>query len=154
MTATAPITQDVLTIPRKQPEGEKRSLVGMTRAQMADALAAIGTPERQIKMRVGQIWQWVYHWGVQEFGAMTNLAKGYRDQLEAAFTLDRPEIVTRQVSEDGTRKYLLRIAGGHEVEAVYIPEENRGHALRIQSGRVHADLFLLPYRHAKNWCAT
>ena len=126
MTATAPITQDVLTIPRKQPEGEKRSLVGMTRAQMADALAAIGTPERQIKMRVGQIWQWVYHWGVQEFGAMTNLAKGYRDQLEAAFTLDRPEIVTRQVSEDGTRKYLLRIAGGHEVEAVYIPEENRG----------------------------
>lgn len=126
MTANTPITQDVLTLPRKLPEGGKRSLVGLTRAQMAEALAAIGTPERQAKMRVGQIWQWVYHWGVRDFGSMTNLAKGYRDQLDAAFTLDRPEIVSRQVSEDGTRKYLLRIAGGHEVEAVYIPEENRG----------------------------
>ncbi|MCL1629252.1 23S rRNA (adenine(2503)-C(2))-methyltransferase RlmN [Roseibaca sp. V10] len=126
MTANAPITQDVLTLPRKLPEGGKRSLVGLTRAQMAEALAQIGTPERQAKMRVGQIWQWVYHWGVQDFASMTNLAKGYRDQLDAAFTLDRPEIVSRQVSEDGTRKYLLRIAGGHEVEAVYIPEENRG----------------------------
>jgi len=126
MTANTPITQDVLTLPRKLPEGGKRSLVGLTRAQMAEALAQIGTPERQAKMRVGQIWQWVYHWGVQDFASMTNLAKGYRDQLDAAFTLDRPEIVSRQMSEDGTRKYLLRIAGGHEVEAVYIPEENRG----------------------------
>jgi 23S rRNA (adenine2503-C2)-methyltransferase len=126
MTATAPITQDVLTLPRKLPQGGKRNLVGLTRDQLGQALAEIGTPERQIKMRVGQIWQWIYHWGVQDFTSMTNLAKGYREQLDAAFTIARPEIVTRQVSEDGTRKYLLRIAGGHEVEAVYIPEENRG----------------------------
>lgn len=122
----APITQDVLTLPRKAPEGGKRNLVGLTRAQMAEALVAIGTPEKQAKMRVGQIWQWIYHWGVQDFDSMTNLAKAYRGQLAEHFVIERPEIVTRQVSEDGTRKYLLRIAGGHEVEAVYIPEENRG----------------------------
>jgi 23S rRNA (adenine2503-C2)-methyltransferase len=122
----APITQDVLTLPRKLAEGGKRNLVGLTRAQMAGALVEIGTPEKQAKMRVGQIWQWIYHWGVQDFDSMTNLAKAYRGQLAEHFVIERPEIVTRQVSEDGTRKYLLRIAGGHEVEAVYIPEENRG----------------------------
>ncbi len=126
MRVDAPITQDVLTLPRKLVEGGKRNLVGLTRAQMADALVAMGTPEKQAKMRVGQIWQWIYHWGAQDFEVMTNLAKGYRAQLAEHFEISRPEIVTRQISEDGTRKYLLRIAGGHEVEAVYIPEESRG----------------------------
>ncbi len=126
MTTNAPITQDVLTLPRKLPEGGRRNLVGMTRAQMHAALVETGTPERQAKMRVGQIWQWIYHWGVQDFAAMTNLAKGYRADLAQHFEIARPEIVTRQISDDGTRKYLLRIAGGHEVEAVYIPEESRG----------------------------
>ena len=123
---TTPITQDVLTLPRKPEEGGKRNLVGMTRVQMQQALGEIGVPERQLKMRVGQVWQWIYHWGVQDFDVMTNLAKGFRSELAAHFEISRPQIVTRQVSEDGTRKYLLRIAGGHEVEAVYIPEENRG----------------------------
>ncbi|TVS04400.1 MAG: 23S rRNA (adenine(2503)-C(2))-methyltransferase RlmN [Rhodobacteraceae bacterium] len=126
MTTHAPITQDVLTLPRKLPEDGRRNLVGMTRAQMHAALVEMGTPERQAKMRVGQIWQWIYHWGVQDFAAMTNLAKGYRADLAEYFEIARPQIVSRQLSEDGTRKYLLRIAGGHEVEAVYIPEENRG----------------------------
>jgi len=126
MRVDAPITQDVLTLPRKLAEGGKRNLVGLTRAQMAEALVAIGTPEKQANMRVGQIWQWIYHWGAQDFEVMTNLAKPYRAKLAEEFEIARPEIVTRQVSEDGTRKYLLRIAGGHEVEAVYIPEENRG----------------------------
>lgn len=122
----APITQDVLTIPRKLPEGGKVNLVGLTRAQLRDALIAAGTPEKQAKMRVGQIWQWIYHWGVRDFAVMTNLAKEYRALLDRNFEISVPEIVTRQVSLDGTRKYLLRIAGGHEVEAVYIPEETRG----------------------------
>ena len=77
-------------------------------------------------MRLGQIWQWVYHWGVREFDAMTNLSKDYRALLAQHFEIALPEVVTRQVSADGTRKYLLKIAGGHEVEMVYIPEENRG----------------------------
>jgi 23S rRNA (adenine2503-C2)-methyltransferase len=123
---TAPITQDVLTLPRKLPEGGKPNLVGMTRDQMRAALIEAGTPEKQAKMRVGQVWQWVYHWGVRDFEAMTNLAKDYRALLAQHFVLAVPEVVTKQVSSDGTRKYLVRIAGGHEVEVVYIPETDRG----------------------------
>ena len=123
---TTPITQDVLTLPRKLAEGGRRNLIGMTRAQMQEALVQAGTPVRQSRMRLGQIWQWIYHWGVRDFDAMTNLAKDYRALLKTHFSIDLPQVVTRQVSADGTRKYLLRVAGGHEVETVYIPEENRG----------------------------
>jgi 23S rRNA (adenine2503-C2)-methyltransferase len=122
---SAPITQDVHTMPRKLPEGPA-NLVGMTRDGMRDALIAIGTPEKQAKMRVGQIWQWIYNWGVRDFDAMTNLSKSFRAELAEHFVVQVPEVVTKQVSEDGTRKYLVRIAGGHEVEVVYIPETNRG----------------------------
>jgi 23S rRNA (adenine2503-C2)-methyltransferase len=123
---TAPITQDVLTLPRKLPVTDRTNLVGLTRAALREALIAAGTPEKQAKMRVGQVWQWVYHWGVRDFSLMTNLAKDYRALLESHFTIEIPEVVTRQISEDGTRKYLVRIAGGHEVEVVYIPETDRG----------------------------
>ena len=122
----APITQDLVTIPRKLPEGGKINLVGLTRAGLRDALLAMGTPEKQAKMRVNQVWQWVYFWGVRDFESMTNLAKDYRAKLAATFEISLPEIVSKQVSADGTRKYLVRIAGGHEVETVYIPEEDRG----------------------------
>ena len=122
---SAPITQDVHTMPRKLPEGPL-NLVGMTREGMRDALIAVGTPEKQAKMRVGQIWQWIYNWGVRDFDAMTNLSKSFRAELADHFVVEVPEVVTKQVSEDGTRKYLVRIAGGHEVEVVYIPEANRG----------------------------
>src|SRR6056300_597037 len=125
MTTAAPITQDVLTIPRKLPDGPI-NLVGLTRDVMRDTLIAHGTPEKQAKMRVNQIWQWVYFWGARDFDAMTNLAKDYRALLAQHFTIALPEIVSKQVSMDGTHKYLVRIAGGHEVETVYIPEEDRG----------------------------
>lgn len=124
--ATAPITQDVLTLPRKLPEGGRTNIVGLTREALRQALIAAGTPEKQAKMRLGQVWQWVYHWGVRDFAQMTNLAKDYRALLERHFTIEIPEVVTRQISADGTRKYLVRIAGGHEVEVVYIPETDRG----------------------------
>ncbi len=125
MTASAPITQDLLTIPRKDAEGLP-NLVGLTREALGAALAEAGVPERQIKMRVGQVWAWLYQKGARDFDTMTNLSKAFRADLAARFQIARPEIVTRQVSADGTRKYLLRIAGGYEVEAVYIPEEDRG----------------------------
>ena len=125
MTATAPITQDVHTIPRKLPEGPV-NLVGMTRDAMRAALIEAGVAEKQAKMRVGQIWQWIYQWGVRDFAAMTNLSKTLRADLAERFVIEIPEVVSKQVSEDGTRKYLVRIAGGHEVEVVYIPEEDRG----------------------------
>ncbi|MCA0846444.1 MAG: 23S rRNA (adenine(2503)-C(2))-methyltransferase RlmN [Salipiger thiooxidans] len=126
MAADAPITQDVVTIPRKLPEGGKLNIVGLTRDALRAALIEMGTPEKQAKMRVNQVWQWIYHWGVRDFSVMTNLAKDYRAKLEAHFEIALPEIVSKQVSADGTRKYLVRIAGGHEVETVYIPEEGRG----------------------------
>ena len=123
---TAPITQDVLTIPRTMPESDKINLIGLTRDQLRDELIEAGTPEKQAKMRVGQIWTWLYHWGLRDFAGMTNLSKDLRQTLTDRFTIEIPQVVTRQISTDGTRKYLVRIAGGHEVEVVYIPETDRG----------------------------
>ena len=108
---SAPITQDVMTIPRKLPDGPL-NLVGLTRDAMRDALVAHGTPEKQAKMRVEQIWQWIYQWGVRDFDAMTNLSKTYRAELADQFVIEIPEVVSKQVSTDGTRKWLVRIAGG------------------------------------------
>jgi 23S rRNA (adenine2503-C2)-methyltransferase len=125
MHAQAPITQDVLTLPRKTSQGPL-NLVGLTRAGLKDALISAGTPQNQANMRVGQVWQWIYEKGVRDFDLMTNLAKPYRTLLKEQFVLEVPEVVTKQVSEDGTRKYLMRIEGGHEVETVYIPEADRG----------------------------
>ncbi len=126
MPTSAPITQDVLTIPRKLPEGDKINLIGLTRDALREALIAAGTPEKQARMRVNQVWQWLYEKGVRDFDIMTNLAKDYRAKLAENFVIEIPEVVSKHVSEDGTRKYLVRIAGGHEVETVYIPEEGRG----------------------------
>ena len=125
MQPSAPITQDVHTIPRKLPDGPV-NLVGLTRDQLKDALLLAGTPEKQAKMRTNQVWQWLYQKGVRNFDEMTNLAKDYRAMLAQHFVIELPEVVSKHVSEDGTRKYLVRIAGGHEVEVVYIPEEGRG----------------------------
>ncbi len=125
MSASAPITQDLVTIPRKMPEGPT-NIVGLTRDALRSALIEAGTAEKQVKMRVNQVWQWIYHWGVRDFMDMTNLAKDYRQLLADNFVIELPEIVSKQVSADGTRKYLVKIAGGHEVEVVYIPEADRG----------------------------
>jgi 23S rRNA (adenine2503-C2)-methyltransferase len=108
------------------------SLVGLTRAQLADALGGIGVPEKQRKMRVQQLWHWIYFRGARAFDDMTNVSKDLRAQLAGHFTLARPEVVAQQVSADGTRKWLLRLPGEtpgerpHEVECVYIPETDRG----------------------------
>ncbi len=126
MTASAPITQDVKTVPRNLPDSGKQNLVGLTREAMRALLIENGTPEKQAKMRVNQIWQWIYQWGVRDFQEMTNLSKSFRAELDEKFSIVIPEVITRQISQDGTRKYLVRIAGGHEVEVVYIPEEGRG----------------------------
>ena len=122
----APIQPEPTAFTPRAPAPGKAPLVGLLRPALAEALVEAGAPERQAKMRADQLWQWIYQRGVTDFDAMSNLSKGFRADLAAAFTLERPEITSRQVSQDGTRKYLLRLAGGHEVEAVYIPEEDRG----------------------------
>ena len=111
---------------------DKPSLVGLTRAQLAALLGAIGVPEAQRKMRVQQLWHWIYFRGFTEFDLMTSLSKNLRAALAEKFTLARPEVVAEQVSVDGTRKWLLRLPGEvqgerpHEVECVYIPDTDRG----------------------------
>jgi 23S rRNA (adenine2503-C2)-methyltransferase len=110
----------------------KPSLVGLSRAELAEALASIGVPAAQRKMRVQQIWHWLYVRGAESFSAMTSVSKELRAALDAHFTLARPEVVAEQTSVDGTRKWLLRLPGEHagerphEVECVYIPEADRG----------------------------
>jgi len=123
--ATTPITQNFVTLPRKLPDGPI-NLVGLTREALKEALITAGSPEKQVKMRLGQLWQWIYEKGVRDFEKMTNLSKDYRAFLAEHFVIAIPEVVSKQVSTDGTRKYLVRIAGGHEVETVYIPESDRG----------------------------
>ncbi|MEX2518111.1 MAG: 23S rRNA (adenine(2503)-C(2))-methyltransferase RlmN [Paracoccaceae bacterium] len=126
MAELAPITPDARVLPRIAPKGAKPNLIGMSREQLRDAMIEAGAPENRAKMRAAQVWGWLYQKGVAETAAMTSLSKEFRATLAEQFRIQRPEIVTKQVSEDGTRKYLLRIDGGHEVEAVYIPEEDRG----------------------------
>jgi 23S rRNA (adenine2503-C2)-methyltransferase len=104
----------------------KETLVGLSRPALADRLATLGVPERQHRMRVSQLWSWLYVRGQTDFALMTDIAKELRGELATHFTLERPEIVTEQVSVDGTRKWLLRLDDGKEVETVYIPEEDRG----------------------------
>ncbi|MGO4706670.1 23S rRNA (adenine(2503)-C(2))-methyltransferase RlmN [Microvirga sp. 2MCAF38] len=108
------------------------SLVGLTRDELKDKLAQIGVPEREHKMRVAQLWHWIYFRGAKQFDEMTNVGKGLRTALAEAYTLARPQVVSEQVSKDGTRKWLIRMAStgpldkGAEIECVYIPEVDRG----------------------------
>src|ERR1044071_1973951 len=110
----------------------KPSLVGMTRAALAEALGAIGVAPAQQKMRVQQLWHWIYVRGAQSFDQMTSVSKELRTVLDTRYTLARPGGVAEQLSVDGTRKWLLRLPGEvqgerpHEVECVYIPESDRG----------------------------
>ena len=104
----------------------REPLIGLGRATLAARLERLGVPERQSRMRVGQLWNWLYVQGATDFQRMTNIAKEFRAELDRSFSLARPEIVTEQVSLDGTRKWLLRLYDGKEVETVYIPEEDRG----------------------------
>ncbi|PNG26246.1 23S rRNA (adenine(2503)-C(2))-methyltransferase RlmN [Methylocella silvestris] len=109
-----------------------RSLAGLTRDGLAAALLEIGAPERELRMRTAQLWHWIYHRGAASFDDMLNVSKVLRAQLAERFTLARPQIVTEQVSTDGTRKWLIRLAPSREsdrpaeVECVYIPDVDRG----------------------------
>jgi len=115
----------------EKPSLEKPSLVGLSREAIGAELIRIGIEPKQVRMRTAQLWNWIYARGVTDFADMLNVSKDMRAALERAFTLKRPEIVTEQVSEDGTRKWLMRFpprgAGRPvEIETVYIPEIGRG----------------------------
>jgi 23S rRNA (adenine2503-C2)-methyltransferase len=111
---------------------DKPSLIGMSRDALADMLDTLGVPERDRKMRVQQLWHWIYLRGATSFDVMSSVSKDLRAALGERFTLARPDVVVEQVSVDGTRKWLLRLPGEvpgerpHEVECVYIPDGDRG----------------------------
>lgn len=108
------------------------TLAGLDRAALADALSAIGVPQKHLRMRVNQLWSWMYVRGATSFAAMSDMSKDLRATLAQFYTLARPEVVSEQISVDGTRKWLLRLQRrGHEaappeIETVYIPEADRG----------------------------
>jgi 23S rRNA (adenine2503-C2)-methyltransferase len=131
---TAPAPAPV-AVPTARP-----NLAGMTRGEIANALRDLGLPEREIRMRTNQLWHWIYFRGARDFADMLNISKALRSTLADSFELRLPEIVEEQLSVDGTRKWLLRLAPanpqdkshdkgqekGAEIECVYIPESDRG----------------------------
>ena len=102
------------------------SLIGLSAAELTAALEGTGLEPKPARMRARQLWNWTYVHGARDFACLTNLAKDFRKLMTERFTLARPEVVTEQISEDGTRKFLLRTGPGIEFETVYIPEEDRG----------------------------
>ena len=102
------------------------SLVGLNRTALKQVLADIGVAEKEQNMRVRQIWSWLYVHGVQDIDKMTTLSGALRNQLAERHTLERLSVSEKQISEDGTRKYLFKLHDGHEIETVYIPETDRG----------------------------
>ena len=110
------------------------SVFGLSRAEIARRIAeGLGLDAKKARMRANQLWRWVYHYGATDFGAMTDIGKEMRAGLAQLFSLQRPRVVERQVSTDGTRKYLFEVSKGAEIECVFIPDVGRAGALCVSS---------------------
>ena len=119
---------DPVPVPREvTPREDGRiDLIGLPRKQIAELFAQAGLDAKAAKLRAKQVFHWLYHRGVTDFDAMTDIAKTMRPCLAERFVIGRPEIVEAQVSTDGTRKWLLRTADKHDFEMVFIPDADRG----------------------------
>ena len=126
------ISPDIRPVAAPVADGPIR-LVGLGRKEIAAHLEDFGIEPKKIRMRTKQIFHWIYNYGVTEWDQMTNIAKPMREKLSAHFSLERPEVIERQVSVDGTRKYLIRMALGIEVESVFIPDVSKTGALCVSS---------------------
>src|SRR5262249_27226357 len=128
------VTLDLSRAPQATPAPTRPNLSGLSRAELAQILveAEVVRPDKA-RMRASQLWRWIHRHGVPDFAAMSDVAKEARAALADKFSLARPEIVERQVSRDGTRKWLIRMAPGVEVETVYIPDVGRAGALCVSS---------------------
>jgi len=116
-----------------RPDDGRIRMAGMGRKAIAQCLTDIGIEPKKVRMRTKQIFAWIYNQGVTDWDAMTNIAKPLRAKLAEHFSLERPEIVERLISKDGTRKYLIRMAPGVEVESVFIPDVSKTGALCVSS---------------------
>ena len=111
-----------------------QALFGFSRAEIAAVIAeTLSLEARKAKMRASQFWRWAYHYGLTDFEAMTDIGKEMRGELARLFSLERPRVVDRQVSIDGTRKYLIEVARGAEIECVFIPDVGKAGALCVSS---------------------
>ncbi|ARU15647.1 23S rRNA (adenine(2503)-C(2))-methyltransferase [Croceicoccus marinus] len=130
MPANMPIPGHIDPVPVPRPitarEDGRLDLLGLPRKQIADLFEDAGLDKKQARLRAKQVWHWIYHRGVSEFEAMTDIAKTMRPWLAERFVIARPEIVEAQHSSDGTRKWLLRTADNHDYEMVFIPDADRG----------------------------
>jgi 23S rRNA (adenine2503-C2)-methyltransferase len=125
-----------LDLTAANPDGaaQRRALFGLSRAETAALIGeALSLDCRKARMRASQLWRWAYHYGVTDFDAMTDIGKEMRGRLARLFSLDRPKVVDRQVSVDGTRKYLIEVSPGAEIECVFIPDVGRAGALCVSS---------------------
>lgn len=129
-TALMPIPGQVDPVPVARditPRADGRAdLIGLPRTRIAELFVDAGLDAKQAKLRAKQVYHWIYHRGATEFEAMTDIAKTMRPWLAERFVVGRPDVVEAQHSSDGTRKWLLRTADGHEFEMVFIPDADRG----------------------------
>jgi 23S rRNA (adenine2503-C2)-methyltransferase len=129
-TALRPIPGAVDPVPVARaitPRADGRTdLIGLPRDRIAELFVDAGLDAKAARLRAKQVFHWLYHRGVTDFAAMTDIAKTMRPWLADRFVIGRPEIVEAQHSTDGTRKWLLRTADGHDFEMVFIPDADRG----------------------------
>ncbi len=147
-----------VSAPPPAPADGRVNLAGLSREGLKAALAESGVvrPTRR-GMRAVQLWRWIHHYGVTSFDGMSDIAKEARAALAERFVIARPEIVERQVSADGTRKWLIRFAPGIEAETVFIPEValSRGQGALCVSSQVGCTLnCTFCTRAPRRWCAT
>ena len=126
MTTSSPIINDVITIPRNELIDPKINIIGLTKLALSEHLLKAGIEQKHLNMRLNQIWGWLYQKGITDFSKMGNISKDVKGLLSKYFSISLPAIVEKKISTDGTRKYLLRLSGGHEIETVFIPETDRG----------------------------
>ena len=126
MTTSPPIINDVITIPRNELIDPKINIIGLTKLALSEHLLKAGIEQKHLNMRLNQIWGWLYQKGITDFSKMGNISKDVKGLMSKYFSISLPAIVEKKISADGTRKYLLRLSGGHEIETVFIPETDRG----------------------------
>ena len=126
MTTSPPIINDVITIPRNELIDPKVNIIGLTKQSLSEHLLKAGIEQKHLNMRQSQIWGWLYQKGINDFSKMGNISKDIKSLLSKYFSINLPIVVKKEISTDGTRKYLLKLSGGHEIETVFIPETDRG----------------------------
>lgn len=126
MTTSPPIINDVITIPRNELIDPKVNIIGLTKQSLSEHLLKAGIEQKHLNMRQSQIWGWLYQKGINDFSKMDNISKDVKSLLSKYFSISLPIVVKKEISTDGTKKYLLKLSGGHEIETVFIPETDRG----------------------------